>query len=150
MSSRNPYKESHIIDSLVPASRTADADGESVDTRGWLWMRVKLHLGTISGDETIVLSLEQSSDDGDNDAFAAVPTYALPETGTYAAADSGAAGDKPKELMLFLPTAELERYVRPTITTTGTGAAVYGVEVELLNPVTSALATQDPEVLVAS
>src|SRR5260221_8722142 len=114
MTVRTPSKNSLEFDSLVPASQTSNTPiaGHSVDTKGFLWLRTKLHLGLHSGDETIVLSLEHSNDDAATDPFVAVPSGPVyPTTGTYNT--SGANGDKPKELMIFLQTMEMKRYVRP-------------------------------------
>jgi hypothetical protein len=146
MTTRNPQFESLLKDCLVPASRTGDVQGAYVDTTGWLWMRVLLHLGAEAGGEGITLSLEDSANHSAWAAISGGPTF--PATSVHST--SGADGDKPKELMIFLPTAEYRRYVRPVVTQTGGGSFVYGVSIELLNPVTSDIATQSPDTLVAS
>ena|SRR5690348_17157579 len=147
MSARTPYKRCKVITSLVPASRTATAQGTGIDTKGWKWLRVKLHLGAWTTDEAITLSLETSRDNGVGDAYAAM--VGGPSAGPYAA--SGSNGDKPKEILLFLPTAvNTERYIRPVVTHTGSGTFIYSVSMEVLDPTDTDLATQTPEAQVVS
>lgn len=106
--------------SLAPAARTASADGDSVDLRGFDSAMILVDVGAYTdGTHTIEV---QESDDGS--AWAAVADSDL--DGTEPVID--AAGDANAVTAIgYLGSA---RYVRVSVTATGTSSgAVYGANV---------------------
>ena len=136
---RTPYKRTKVINALAPASQTGDVAGTAVDTKGWQWLRVLLHLGAEASSEAITLKLQHCATSGGS--YVDVPSG--PTIGPISAA--GSDGDKPKEILVYLPTAGLNRYVKPAVTQTGSGSFVYGVSVHLSEPISTDLATQTPD-----
>lgn len=62
---RHVYDNVKVVASLVPATRTADANGTGVDTQGYENAMLVVSAGdidTTTGDETYVIELEESDD----------------------------------------------------------------------------------------
>ncbi len=108
-------------DQTVPQNTSADGDGGSFDlgkTNGSL--QVVVEVGSvdieIADTKAISVKLQQSSDDGDSDAFADLQIlYSLTSSG----GDTLAAGTKLAEYTL---PEDAERYIKAVVTTTDAAA----------------------------
>jgi len=108
--------------SLVPAVRTASANGTGVDTKGYRDGMAVINAGTIdlaSGNETYTFSIEESDD---NSTFTAVS--GLTNTVT--------ANDQVKEIRLSDLNVTRKRYLRVVLTTAGTTPSIAGSATILL------------------
>jgi hypothetical protein len=100
-----------ITASLVPATRTADANGTGVDTKGFNDAMLVVTVGDLdlaSGDETYVVNLEES--DASGSGFAAVSGYSITLT----------ADNDCKELRIPNLNTTRKRYLRAVLDVGGT------------------------------
>lgn len=102
--------------SLVPATRTADANGTGVDTKGYSDGMLVVAVGDIdlaSADETYVVNLEESDD---NSSFAAVAGFSITIT----------ADNQVKELRVPDLNVTRKRYLRAVLDVGGTTPSIPG------------------------
>ena len=119
---------------LDPESRTATVAGSSsVDCRGFTRAILQLHIGShdrTTGDETLDVKLQESSDDGVGDAFADVSGGAF--TQIAAQVPNAARGSV---YLMAIDLSKRERYLRVYCTAAGTTPIdLYAVSIILLNP----------------
>lgn len=105
-----------ITASLVPATRTADANGTGVDTKGFNDAMLVVTVGDLdlaSGDETYVVNLEESDD---NSTFTAVSGFSITMT----------ADNTTKELRIPNLNTTRKRYLRAVLDVGGTTPSIPG------------------------
>lgn len=81
---RSLYDAVEVKQSLVPDIRSADANGTGVDTLGYNSALVVVSTGAIDEadtDETYAVKVQESSDDGDADAYADISGASVTITG---------------------------------------------------------------------
>lgn len=108
--------------SLVPATRTADANGTGIDTKGYNDAMMVVAVGDIdlaSTDETYVVNLEESDD---NSTFAAVSGYSITIT----------ADNQVKELRIPNLNTTRKRYLRAVLDVGGTTPSIPGTALIIL------------------
>jgi len=110
-STLNPSAFCKPARSIDPDTYTASANGTSVDCRGFEHALVVIALNTISSSNTGTITIEQSSDDGSSDSFAAISGALYTFTGTD--------DDAVKAIAVRLHGKE--RYLRAVYTETATG-----------------------------
>lgn len=106
-----------ISPSLVPATRTADANGTGVDTKGFNDAMMVVAVGdidTASTDETYVVNLEESDD---NSSFSAVSGFSITIT----------ADNTCKELRIPNLNTTRKRYLRAVLDVGGTTPSIPGI-----------------------
>lgn len=111
-----------VIPSLVAATRTADANGTGVDTKGYSDGMMVVSVGDLdlaSGDETYVVNLEESDD---NSTFAAVSGFSITMT----------ADNTTKELRIPDLNVTRKRYLRAVLDVGGTTPSIPGVALFVL------------------
>lgn len=118
--------------SLDPEVRTASANGAGVDCRGFERALVILHVGAhdrTTGDETLDVKIQESSDDGSADAFADVSGAAFAQLGNVVPNAT-----KGNVYVMDIDLSKRERYLRAVGTAAGTTpSTAYGVTILLLN-----------------
>src|SRR5947209_8640520 len=118
--------------SLAPAARTAAANGGGVDCRGFEDALVVLHVGAhdhTTGDETLDVKMQESSDNGSSDAFADVAGAAFAQI-----AGQAIDATKGNTYLLNVKLSKRKRYLRAVGTAAGTTpSTVYSVQIVLLN-----------------
>lgn len=118
--------------SLDPEVRTAAANGAGVDCRGFEDALVILHVGAhdrTTGDETLDVKLQQSSDDGSADAYADVAGAAFAQLGNVVPNAT-----KGNTYVMNVKLSKRERYLRAVGTPGGTTPSTnYSVQIILLN-----------------
>jgi len=110
----NVYDNVKSVVSLVPAVRTANANGTGVDTQGYSNGKVVISAGDIdltTGDETYTFSVEDSAD---NSSFAAVSGLTTTVT----------ADNQTKNIRLSNLNLTLRRYIRVVLTVAGTTPSI--------------------------
>lgn len=114
----SPASQVLVKPTLDPESRTASANGLGVDCRGYEKALFVFHLGAhdrTTGDETIIFKVEESSDNGSVDAFAAVSGAASATIGDVTPnATSG------NVYLIEVNLSKRERYLRGVTTAAGT------------------------------
>ena len=111
-----------VVASLVPATRTADANGTGVDTKGFNDAMMVVTVGDLdlaSGDETYVVNLEESDD---NSSFSAVSGFSITMT----------ADNTTKELRIPDLNTTRKRYLRAVLDVGGTTPSIPGTAVFVL------------------
>ncbi len=106
-----------ISPSLVPATRTADANGTGVDTKGFNDAMMVVAVGDIDladTNETYVVNLEESDD---NSSFSAVSGFAITIT----------ADNQCKELRIPNLNVTRKRYLRAALDVGGTTPSIPGI-----------------------
>jgi hypothetical protein len=86
-----PTKNLKFVPLLDPQARTATATSEPVDCLGFTHCTIVVHLGVhdiSGGDETIRWKVQESSDDGDADAYADVASATTATVGVAAVPDA--------------------------------------------------------------
>lgn len=130
---------------LDPEVRTAAANGSGVDCRGFEDALVILHVGAhdrTTGDETLDVKLQSSSDDGSADAYADVAGAAFAQIGNVI--PNATRGNS---YVMNVKLSKRERYLRAVGTPAGTTpSTAYSVQIVLLNP-RNAPVTQDTTVV---
>lgn len=117
-------KTASVVQSLVPAARTASADGAGVDLAGFERALVVVSSGTIT-DGTHTIEVQESDD---NSSFSAVADADLEGTEPAIAA----ANDDTVWELGYVGT---KRYIRAVVTVAGaTTGGVYGAQVVRLGP----------------
>lgn len=125
--------------SFDPEARTASANGAGIDCRGYERALVILHVGAhdrVTGDETLDVKIQSSSDNGSADAFADV-------SGAAFAQIAGQSIDATKGNVYVgnINLAGRERYLRAVGTAAGTTpSTAYSVIFLLFNPRNAAVA----------
>jgi hypothetical protein len=109
-----------VVNSLIPAVRTATGTGSNVDLKGYDSACVEFGVGTMATDGTFTCQLQESAD---GTTFGTVAQGNL--LGTFNAYGTAAGGAPNIQRVGYIGTA---RYVRvvATFAGTGTGAIVYG------------------------
>lgn len=105
-----------VVASLVPATRTADANGTGVDTKGFNDAMMVVTVGDIdlaNADETYVVNLEESDD---NSTFTAVSGFTITIT----------ADNTTKELRIPDLNLTRKRYLRAVLDVGGTSPSIPG------------------------
>lgn len=111
-----------VVASLVPATRTADANGTGVDTKGFNDAMMVVTVGDLdlaSTDETYVINLEESDD---NSTFAAVSGFSITMT----------ADNTTKELRIPNLNTTRKRYLRAVLDVGGTTPSIPGTALFVL------------------
>jgi hypothetical protein len=136
-----PSDHLRIAPTLAPAVRTTGANGAGVDCRGFEDALVVLNVGAhdhTTGDETLDVKLQESSDNGSSDAFADVAGAAFVQI-----AAQTIDATKGNSYVLNVKLSKRKRYLRAVGTAAGTTpSTAYGVQIELINPRNSPV-TQD-------
>lgn len=120
MATRDHYHNSKVVQSLAPASRTADVNGTGVDTAGFEGVTVEFNIGaegvTLSGTDKIVLKVEESDDDSSWSATVAGDTIGEESAGIVKTLDDNA--EAPATYRVAYVGAK--RYVRGVLDYSGT------------------------------
>lgn len=136
-----PSNHLRVTPSLVPAVRTTGANGAGVDCRGFEDALVILHVGAhdrTTGDETLDVKIQESSDNGGSDAFADVAGAAFAQI-----AAQSIDATKGNSFVMNVKLSKRERYLRAVGTPAGTTpSTAYDVQIVLLNSRNSPV-TQD-------
>lgn len=132
MSANNPATNVKVVQHVDFATYTStQTPSTGVDTKGYTHALVIVNTGTFTGDETMTLTVEESSEeDGATDTFAAVTSAALAAISTSNDAQVHVG-------QIYLQPRE--RYLRTVCTQAGTGNALYGVTFVLFNANQSSL-----------
>lgn len=132
MNIHTPSDAVRVQPSLDPEARTASANGAGVDCRGFERALVILHVGAhdrTTGDETLDVKLQESSDNGSGDAFADVDDAAFAQLGNVVPNAT-----KGNVYVMDVDLSKRERYLRAVGTAAGTTpSTAYGVTVLLFN-----------------
>lgn len=119
--------------SLDPEVRTASANGAGVDCRGFERALVVLHVGAhdrTTGDETLDVKIQESSDNGAGDAFGDVGGGEFAQIGNVVPNAT-----KGNVYVMDVDLSKRERYLRVVGTAAGTTpSTAYGVTILLFNP----------------
>jgi len=124
MSIRTPSDHILVKQSVAPQLITDTTNGTGVDCLGWETLQVIPNVGDIPTGDTVTIKLQESSDDGDSDAYADI-------TGATTAALAPAADDEPYTFDVNL--SERERYIRAVVSETGAGTSIVGVIFNLMD-----------------
>ncbi len=103
---------------LDPESRTSSANGRGIDCRGYEKALFVFHLGAhdrTTGDETIEFIVQESSDDGSTDSYAAVTNATTGALGNVV--PNSTSGNL---YMIEVDLAKRERYLRGATVAAGT------------------------------
>ena len=98
------------------AAGQATNNGSSVDMKGYDSITFIALIGTIVATGTITLKAQQSSDDGDADAFSDLEGTAIAYT-----------SDDDDKMVILEINCPLKRYVRPVVTTAVANGTIDGV-----------------------
>jgi len=117
---------------LDPEVRTAAANGAAVDCRGFERAMVILHVGAhdrTTGDETLDVKIQESSDNAAADAFADVAGAAFAQIAAQVIDAT-----KGNSFVMNIDLTKRERYLRVVGTPAGTTPSTnYSVQILLLN-----------------
>jgi hypothetical protein len=132
MNIHTPSEHVLVKPSLDPEVRTAGANGAGVDCQGFERALVILHIGAhdrTTGDETLDVKVQESSDNGSVDAFADVAGAAFAQI-----AGQAIDATKGNSYVMNINLAKRERYLRIVGTPAGTTpSTAYSVQVLLFN-----------------
>ena len=132
MNIHTPSSRLKVQPTLDPEVRTAVANGAGVDCRGFEDALVILHIGAhdrTTGDETLNVKLQESSDNGSGDAFADVAGGAFAQI-----AGQAIDATKGNSYVMNVKLSKRERYLRAVGTPAGTTpSTAYSVQIVLLN-----------------
>lgn len=119
---RTPSDVIKSVHSVSPqVVNNTSVNGTGVSLQSWDAAQITVNVGAIAG-TNITVKLQESSDDGDADAYADITD-----------ATTGAITDADEIYLFDLNCSEVELYVRPVVTTTGAGDTLVGVVVNLMS-----------------
>lgn len=123
MATRDLHNNMRTVTSLVPATRTADANGTGVDTTGYESVELVVPLGlsgdTLSGSVKLDLEVEESDDDSTYTDVAEADLIGATSgttTGNFGTIDAAAEDEK----IYRVGYRGRKKYVRPVLNFTGT------------------------------
>lgn len=118
-----------LLSSTITTATNTDSSGASLDTRGWGWMIFEMTVHGWTTPQTVTM---QVLDSADNSTFAANATYTSAAIGV---AGDITAGAQTKQMVIYLPSTNIKRYVRVrVISTAGTGSIQVSVVGRLMAP----------------
>lgn len=120
MATRDLHNNIKTVTSLVPATRTADANGTGVDTSGFESVEAVVALGqsgdTLSGSVKLDLELEESDDDSTYTDVALADMIGGVSAGNFGTIDAATEDEK----IYRVGYRGRKKYVRPVLNFTGT------------------------------
>ena len=135
MSLQDPSSTTKVVQ-VLRAKDYVDTDPTgaelvAIDTKGWRFCRIDIVSGTITGGTLWTATVQQSSDNGSSDAYANIESSPTAKTQVTFA---DAADNTVKSVVI--DCAAVERYLKLTVTNTGTwSASNLSATATLFNPV---------------